>query len=67
MFKALAMSLLLGSAATVLAQLPAPVPSQQIVFRHWPEQFIQWIGPELPYTMIELYVDPAGGTTPLYE
>ena len=67
MFKALAMSLLLGSAATMLAQLPAPVPSQQIVFRHWPEQFIQWIGPELPYTMIELYVDPAGGTTPLYE
>src|SRR6202041_847839 len=24
-------------------------------------------GPELPYTMIELYVDPTGGTTPLYE
>jgi hypothetical protein len=27
---------------------------------------VQWIGPELPYTMIELYVDPAGAT-PLYE
>src|SRR6201996_8816070 len=67
MFKALAMSLLLGSAATVLAQLPAPVPSQQIVYRHWPEQFVQWIGPELPYTMIELYVDPGPGATPLYD
>ena len=67
MFKALAVSLLLGSATTMLAQLPAPVPSEQIVYRHWPEQFIQWIGPELPYTMIELYVDPTGGTTPLYE
>src|SRR3984885_3548414 len=67
MFKALAVSLLLGSATTMLAQLPAPVPSEQIIFRHWPEQFIEWIGPELPYTMIELYVDPASGTTPLYE
>jgi hypothetical protein len=67
MFKALAVSLLLGSASTMLAQLPAPVPSEQIIFRHWPEQFIQWIGPELPYTMIELYVDPARTTAPLYE
>jgi hypothetical protein len=67
MFKALTISLLLGSAATTLAQLPAPVPSEQIIFRHWPEQFVQWIGPELPYTMIELYVDPAGGAAPLYD
>ncbi len=67
MFKALAVSLLLGSASTMLAQLPAPVPSEQIIFRHWPEQFIQWIGPELPYTMIELYVDPASGSAPLYD
>ena len=28
---------------------------------------MQWIGPELPYTMIELYVDPGSGGTPLYE
>ena len=40
---------------------------EQIIYRHWPEQFVQWIGPELPYTMIELYVDPTGGATPLYE
>jgi hypothetical protein len=67
MFKALVVSLLLGSASTMLGQLPAPVPAEQIVFRHWPEQFIEWIGPELPYTMIELYVDPAGGSAPLYD
>jgi hypothetical protein len=66
MFKLLTTSFLLGSAVTMFAQLPAPVAPEQIVYRHWPEQFVQWIGPELPYTMIELYVDPAGGK-PLYE
>ena len=71
MFKALSASLLLGTAVTMFAQtaapmLPAPL-AQQIAFRHWPKQFVQWIGPELPYTMIELYVDPGAGSTPLYE
>src|SRR5271167_3572389 len=67
MFKALTASFLLGSAVSIYAQIPAPVAPQQIVYRHWPEQFVQWIGPELPYTMIELYVDPTAGSTPLYE
>jgi hypothetical protein len=67
MFKVLTASLLLGSAVTMYAQLPAPIAPEQIVYRHWPEQFIQWIGPELPYTMIELYVDPGAGATPLYD
>ena len=67
MFKVLTASLLLGSALTMYAQLPAPIAPEQIVYRHWPEQFIQWIGPELPYTMIELYVDPGAGATPLYD
>jgi hypothetical protein len=67
MFKVLTASLLLGSAFTMYAQLPAPIAPEQIVYRHWPEQFIQWIGPELPYTMIELYVDPGAGATPLYD
>jgi hypothetical protein len=47
--------------------LPPPIAPEQIVYRHWPEQFIQWIGPELPYTQMELYVDPAGGATPIYD
>ena len=67
MFKVLTASLLLGSALTMYAQLPAPIAPEQIVYRHWPEQFIQWIGAELPYTMIELYVDPGAGATPLYD
>jgi hypothetical protein len=62
MFKALTVSLLLGSAVSMYAQIPAPMAPQQIVYRHWPEQFVQWIGPELPYSMVELYVDG-----PLYD
>lgn len=67
MLKVLSASLLLGSAATMFAQIPPPMAPEQIIYRHWPEQFVQWIGPELPYTMIELYVDPAAGATPLYD
>ncbi|MGC2401485.1 MAG: hypothetical protein WA510_16940, partial [Acidobacteriaceae bacterium] len=67
MLKRLTASLLLGSAATMFAQIPAPIAPEQIVYRHWPEQFVQWVGAELPYTMIELYVDPAAGSTPLYD
>ena len=72
MLKSLTVSLLLCSAVTMAAKgaesaLPPPMAPEQIVYRHWPEQFVQWIGPELPYTMIELYVDSGSGTTPLYE
>src|SRR5271163_4124450 len=72
MLKSLSASLLLCSAVTMAAQsaepvLPPPMATEQIIYRHWPEQFVQWIGAELPYTMIELYVDPGAGTTPLYE
>jgi hypothetical protein len=72
MFKLLCISLLLGTSVTLCAQtaeplLPAPMAPMQIGYRHWPKQFVQWIGPELPYTMIELYVDPGTGATPLYE
>src|SRR5271156_36663 len=70
--KAVTTFLLLCSAVSLFAQggaspLPPPIAPEQIVYRHWPEQFVQWIGPELPYTMIELYVDPGAGSTPLYE
>src|ERR1700733_44291 len=72
MFKFLIVSLLVVSAVMMAAQtagpaLPPPIAPEQIIYRHWPEQFVQWIGPELPYTMIELYVDPTSGGTPLYE
>src|SRR5580692_12511269 len=71
MLKVLTASLLVVSAVMMAAQktdavIPPPIAPEQIVYRHWPEQFVQWIGPELPYTMIELYVNPAGAT-PLYD
>jgi hypothetical protein len=72
MSKAVTTFLLLCSAVSLFAQsgdssLPPPIAPEQILYRHWPEQFVQWIGPELPYTMIELYVDPGAGTTPVYD
>jgi hypothetical protein len=72
MFKVLSVSLLLGTTVSLCAQtakplLPAPMAAEQITYRHWPKQFVQWIGSELPYTMIELYVDPGTAATPLYE
>jgi hypothetical protein len=72
MSKAVITFLLLCSAVSMFAQssespLPPPVAPEQIVYRHWPEQFVQWIGPELPYSMIELYVDPGAGATPVYD
>jgi hypothetical protein len=72
MSKAVTTFLLLCSAVSLFAQsgespLPPPLAPEQIVYRHWPEQFVQWIGPELPYTMIELYIDPGAGTTPVYD
>jgi hypothetical protein len=72
MSKAVTTILLLCSAVSLLAQsgespLPPPIAAAQIVYRHWPEQFVQWIGPELPYTMIELYIDLGAGTKPVYD
>jgi hypothetical protein len=72
MSKAVTTFLLLCSAVSLFAQssessLPPPIAPEQIVYRHWPEQFVQWIGPELPYTMIELYIDPGAGATPVYD
>ncbi len=72
MSKAVTTFLLLCSAVSLFAQsgespIPPPIAPEQIVYRHWPEQFVQWIGPELPYTMIELYVDPGAGATPIYD
>jgi hypothetical protein len=72
MSKALTTFLLLCGATSMFAQngespLPPPVAPEQILYRHWPELFVQWIGPELPYTMIELDVDPGAGATPLYD
>ena len=68
MFKVITATLILSSAIAAFAQtVPAPTIPQQIIYHHWPEQFVQWIGPELPYSMIVLYVDANASGGPLYQ
>lgn len=35
----------------------AALPLPGVYYRYWPEQIVQWVGPELPYSMIVLEVD----------
>lgn len=42
------------------------LPLAGVHYRYWPEQFVQWIGPELPYSMIVLDVDNRG-KEPIYD
>lgn len=60
------------------AQTPSPAPPATSVpiappmlpllteYHYWPVQFVQWIGNELPYSMIELDVNPEGKRPLLY-
>ena len=53
-------------AATLAAQNIAPPSTGLLVqYQYWPVQYVQWVGTELPYSMIELDVDP-GAKQPLY-
>lgn len=42
------------------------LPVAGVHYRYWPEQLVQWIGPELPYSMIVLDVDNRG-KQPVYD
>jgi hypothetical protein len=44
----------------------APLPLAGVYYRYWPEQIIQWVGPELPYSMIVLDIDDRG-KAPIYD
>jgi len=46
-----------AAAAPAAATIPPPLVPILATYRFWPEQFVQWIGPELPYSIIELDVD----------
>jgi hypothetical protein len=55
------------------AQTPAPaaapsttLPLAGVYYRYWPEQIVQWVGPELPYSMIVLAIDDRG-KQPVYD
>lgn len=45
------------SAQTAPATSPAPLPLAGVYYRYWPEQIVQWVGPELPYSMIVIDID----------
>lgn len=48
------------------AQPSVTLPLAGVHYRYWPEQLVQWIGPELPYSMIVLDVDDRG-KQPVYD
>ncbi len=48
------------------AQVPAVLPLAGVHYRYWPKQLVQWIGPELPYSMIVLDIDDRG-KQPIYD
>jgi hypothetical protein len=39
------------------AQTAPTLPLAGVSYRYWPEQIVQWVGPELPYSMIVLSID----------
>jgi hypothetical protein len=45
---------------------PMLLPLAGVHYRYWSEQIVQWIGPELPYSMIVLEVD-ARSKQPVYD
>jgi hypothetical protein len=53
------------AATTTLAALPMALAAQSVStlplpgvnYRYWPEQIVQWVGPELPYSMIVANID----------
>jgi hypothetical protein len=69
--KSIALTLSLFAATTAFAQTPTatiPPPIAPILaqYRFWPEQFVQWIGNELPYSMVEFDIDENSGK-PIYD
>ncbi|HEY4047445.1 MAG TPA: hypothetical protein VGM27_11320 [Acidobacteriaceae bacterium] len=62
--------LLAGSVAaagqSTTTAIAPPLPPLLIAYRYWPDQFVQWVGPELPYSLIELYADQTA-PEPLYD
>lgn len=61
----------LPAASVLHAQAPSTTPVAPpmlpllVSYRYWPVQLVQWVGTELPYSMIELDVDPSNSKHPL--
>ncbi len=57
------------SAAVAVAapqSMNLPAAPAALAYRYWSRQFVQWVGPELPFSMIELAIDDRGAQ-PLYD
>jgi hypothetical protein len=70
--KALSAAALALVPIALAAQTPAPaastptLPLAGVYYRYWPEQIVQWVGPELPYSMIVLNIDDRA-KQPIYD
>ncbi len=60
-----AIGLFASTAAVAQGTLAPPTTGLLVSYQYWPVQYVQWVGAELPYSMIELDVD-AGAKQPLY-
>jgi len=63
---AAALALLSAALHSQNAPAAATLPLAGVYYRYWPEQIVQWVGPELPYSMIVLEVDDRG-KQPIYD
>jgi hypothetical protein len=61
----LATGALHAQTAPATTTIAPPMLPLVVSYRYWPVQFVQFVGPELPYSMIELDVDPGAGKHPL--
>ena len=46
--------------AAATTSIAPPTAGVLVSYQYWPTQYIQWVGPELPYAMFELDVDSTG-------
>lgn len=56
-FRTAAPAVLFALPLTLAAQTTPSLPLAGVNYRYWPEQIVQWVGPELPYTMIVASID----------
>ena len=67
MLRSVCVVALAAIAVPAFAQTAAPLlPLAGLHDAYWPLQMVQWLGPELPYSMITLYVDDRA-KQPLYD
>lgn len=56
--RTLALAAFTLATVTASAQIAPPNPGILMNYHYWPEQFVQFVGPELPYSMIAVEVAP---------